>query len=143
MKEQVGAVDPARRDHQAARPRKLATDEEDADDPTYVAENGFDTITKSQYADMQRPDKQGSLNESNSLLEIDVKVEAGKHDSDSNRERPKEATVATIGGVGKKRRAKAIGGDDADDLDSRIETKPEKRRVQKAKKSKLSFEHDG
>lgn len=131
------------------RPKKQRAGDDDDDEPTYVDEEGRNTMSRAEYESLMghqtRPDKEGVSTE---LKDTEVTQRSVAGDLVDPGDRPvRIKQQVTEIGAQKRRKAIKVIGDDAEDhkhietklvsTGSRLDKKPNKR-----KKVKLSFDED-
>lgn len=133
-----------------ARPRKLKDGKDDDDDePVYVDEESNEVISKEDYQALVGGSVSQKEDEVTSKDQSTVKVE------DNDKAHPmtdttitKQRNLTEVGGQRKRKQAKIVGEDKPDIEQKKLEAEetqpkaPTPRKVQKAKKIKLSFDEE-
>lgn len=149
LRGEASGQDPSRHQHAVARPRKPKNDDED-DGPTYVDENNNDVITKSEYEAMVNPETENrgtpERQEISQQSDGHVTKPAATATEDYREVPVSKEQVAQVGGSNKRRLAKVVGDEEAEN-DQSAPTEPTttnklKSRTKKGKKIKLSFDDE-
>lgn len=147
-----------RHERATPRPKRIRTDDED-DAPTYVDENGSETLTKSEYEALVAGDKRDTGKDADDKAAKDAELVRGETQGDdpelkasgalpdSGPDDERKQRVAEAGVGSKKRKvAKVVGENDhgeADigkDANENKDVAPKKKAKKKAKPIKLSFD---
>lgn len=133
-----------------ARPRKQVQQGEEDDQPTYVAEDSQDILSKAEYEALITADNADNADkEDGDDLRSPAKAsygigEAGSRKDEVTREVAHvKQQVAGIGGSTKRRLAKVIGDEEEDSGKADSGKDSKKSKIKKGKKMKLSFDEEG
>ena len=132
-----------------ARPRKQMKDDVEDDQPTYVVEDGRETLSKDEYEALLKESQEekhdeenpSSLMHENDAIQSNANLTSEKDPSDDKVVSSKEH-VAAIGASNKRRVANVVGDDEETPLQGGSEVHSTKPRAKKMKKVKLSFDED-
>ena len=129
-----------------ARPRKQVQQGEEDDQPTYVAEDSQDILSKAEYEALVTADNADK--EDGDDLRSPAKARYGVGEAESRKDEVTREVahvkqqVASIGGSTKRRLAKVIGDEEEDSRKANSKDS-KKSRIKKGKKMKLSFDEEG
>ncbi|KAF2418500.1 hypothetical protein EJ08DRAFT_53628 [Tothia fuscella] len=138
--------DPDRQVNPVARPKGASRLKKDEDDgPTYVMEDTQESLSKAEYEALLIGRKEPKVTD-----RVESNEDGGEGLAEDESTQPKQK-VAAVGGLGKKRKAAKIVGDETEEglekaqFDNAKPAEPDKKRLPKKKKTKavkLSFGDD-
>ena len=152
MRAEHGRNDSDRHERPLARPRKQTKNDEEDDQPTYVVEDGLETLSKAEYdalkerneGEEERDAEMPLSAKEDDVADSTTNVASGKCTS-TDEVAPGKQHVAGIGASNKRKVAKVIG-DDIDEITRSDKAPPAQQvkssRGKKLRKVKLSFDEN-